>query len=178
MGCVMSRPQLKSSVAIYYIKDDGIFPNNNTLPVLFYKAILTLPKIFPARGVKNLFAAHGWTNSWKNSIYDYHHYHSITHEVLGVYKGKTKVQIGGENGIELTLEVGDVIVIPAGVAHKNLTPKNKFKCVGAYPDGKDYDINTGKKEERPKTDENIKKLPVPLKDPVFGLKGELQKNWK
>lgn len=173
----MSPEKIKSSVAIYYISDDGMFPNNNVLPVLFYKSILTLPTFFPARGVRNLFKDNGWGNSWKDSIYDYHHYHSITHEALGVYKGKTKVQLGGEYGIELTLEKGDVIIIPAGVAHKNLTPKNKFKCVGAYPDGKDYDIKTGQQGERPETDENIKAVPIPLKDPVFGLKGELQKNW-
>ena len=174
----MSRQKLKSSVAIYYISDDGVFPNNNTLPVLFYKSILTLPKIFPAWGIKNLFKSNGWSNSWKDSIYDYHHYHSITHEVLGVYKGKTKVQLGGDYGIELTLEKGDVLIIPAGVAHKNLTPKNTFKCIGAYPGGMKYDIKTGEQDERPDTDEKIQEVPVPATDPVFGEKGELQNNWK
>jgi uncharacterized protein YjlB len=174
----MSRPKLKSSVAIYYISDDGVFPNNNALPVLLYKSILTLPKIFPARGIKNLFRDNGWSNAWKDSIYDYHHYHSNTHEVLGVYKGKTKVQLGGEYGIELTIEKGDVLVIPAGVAHKNLTPEKIFKCVGAYPGGMKYDIKTGKQGERPETDEKIKQVPLPETDPVFGGKGELQKSWK
>ncbi len=173
----MPQPAIKSSVAVYYISDDGLFPNNNPLPVLFYKSILRLPKLFPARAVINLFAGNDWSNSWKASIYDYHHYHSITHEVLGVYKGKTKVQLGGEYGIELTIEKGDVLIIPAGVAHKNLTPKNTFKCVGAYPGGMDYDMKTGKQGERPEADENIRAVPIPLKDPVFGLKGELPENW-
>lgn len=173
----MSQEKIKSSVAIYYVSDDGVFPNNNALPVLFYKAILTLPFFFPARSIRNLFKDNGWSNSWKDSIYDYHHYHSITHEVLGVYKGKTKVQLGGEYGIELTLEKGDVIIIPAGVAHKNLTPKSGFKCVGAYPGGMDYDIKTGKQGERPETDEKIKEVPIPGTDPVFGKEGELQRNW-
>jgi uncharacterized protein YjlB len=174
----MSRPKLKSSVAVYYVGDDGVFPNNVKLPVLFYKSILKLPSFFPGNAVKNLFRENGWSNGWKDSVYDYHHYHSITHEVLGVYKGKTQVQLGGDNGIILTLEKGDVIIIPAGVAHKNLTPKSRFKCVGAYPGGKKYDINTGKPGERPGTDENIKAVPLPGKDPVFGDKGELQKNWR
>ena len=174
----MTRSKTKPSVAIYYISDDGVFPNNSKLPVLLYKNILTLPKLFPARGIRKLFKRNGWSNAWKDNLYDYHHYHSIAHEVLGVYKGKTKVQLGGEYGIVLSLEKGDVIVIPAGVAHKNLLPGQTFKCVGAYPGGLEYDIKTGKQGERPETDEIIKLIPVPVTDPVFGDEGELLKNWK
>jgi uncharacterized protein YjlB len=39
---------------------------------------------------------------------------------------------------------GDVLLIPAGVAHKNVGASIDFKCVGAYPGGKEFDINLGK----------------------------------
>ncbi|HLP12491.1 MAG TPA: cupin domain-containing protein [Flavobacteriales bacterium] len=170
--------QRKYHSETYYLKDDGVFPNNKFLPVIIYKAVIDLPFFRPAHYIKKIFAEHNWSNAWKDTMYDYHHYHSVTHEVLGVYKGEAMVQLGGENGIKVLLEEGDVIIIPAGVAHKNLTPKKTFKCVGAYPSGKQYDMNYGKPEERPRTDANIINVALPDKDPVYGDRGELQKAWK
>jgi uncharacterized protein YjlB len=64
-----------------------------------------------------------------------------------------------------------VIIIPAGVAHKNMGKEKAAICVGGYPDGKDYDMNYGRAEERPRTDIVIGGLPIPRTDPVFGKKG-------
>jgi uncharacterized protein YjlB len=161
----------------YVLKDNGIFPNSK-LPVLLYKNVLDLPVLFPAAHVENLFKSNLWTNSWKDGIFTYHHYHSITHEVLGAYKGKVRVQLGGEDGTTVTFEKGDVLIIPAGVAHKNLDDENDIACVGAYPDGKSYDMNYGKTGERPLTDMNIEKVPIPEKDPVLGFKGGIEKYWR
>jgi uncharacterized protein YjlB len=162
----------------YYLKDDGVFPNNRLLPVLFYKAVLQLPPVFPARYIKNLFEKNGWSNSWKNGIFTFQHYHSNTHEVMGVYKGKAILQLGGESGIIITIEKGDVLLIPAGVAHKNLEKEKDLKCVGAYPFGKEFDMQYGKAGERPATDKNIKNAALPLKDPVFGSDSEIHKYYK
>ena len=82
----------------YFIKDDGIFPNS-PLPVLHYPQVLRLPKLFPAVAIKRLFQNNNWKNNWKQGIYTFHHYHSITHEVLGVCKGETLLMLGGEIGI-------------------------------------------------------------------------------
>jgi uncharacterized protein YjlB len=71
-----------------------------------------------------------------------------------------------------------VIIIPAGVAHKNLNSTNDFRCVGAYPVGQHYDMNYGKKHERPEADNNIRKLPLPPTDPVYGLNGKLFTFWR
>lgn len=161
----------------YHLKDDGKFPNNH-LPVLLYKDVLDLPALLPAAFIKRLFARHHWSNSWKSGVFTYHHYHSITHEVMGVYKGKTQLMLGGSYGVKITIQKGDVLIIPAGVAHKNLGKENDVKCVGAYPGGRDYDMNYGKPEERKHAIENIKKVPLPDLDPVFGLHGELQLCWK
>jgi uncharacterized protein YjlB len=153
----------------FFVKDDGIFPNNS-LPIIFYPKALDLPKLFAAIAVRKLFQKNNWGNNWKQGIYTYHHYHSITHEVLGVCKGETLLQLGGEQGITLFIEEGDVLIIPAGVAHMNLGKENDVICVGGYPNGKEG--------ERPGTDENIGAVPLPQTDPVFGNKGAVVKIWK
>jgi uncharacterized protein YjlB len=161
----------------YILEDDGIFPNSK-LPVLLYKNVLDLPALFPAMYVENLFKGNQWTNSWKAGVFTYHHYHSVTHEVLGAYHGKTEMQLGGEAGTKIIFEKGDVLIIPAGVAHKNLGAEDDIACVGAYPDGKSYDMNYGKTGERPIADTNIANVPIPEKDPVLGLKGGIENYWK
>ena len=87
---------MKVKTKRYFVKDDGIFPNNS-LPILFYPKVLDLPKLFPALSIRKLFRKNNWTNNWKQGIYTYHHYHSTTHEVLGVCKGETLLQLGSKN---------------------------------------------------------------------------------
>lgn len=150
----------------FYFKDDGQIPNN-TLPLLIYKNIFKERGEEAAAMLEEQFELNNWRNSWRNGVHDFHHYHSNTHEVLGVYSGKALLHLGGEEGEKLEVAAGDIIVIPAGVGHKNLESEN-FKIVGAYPDGREYDMNYGKEGERPAADENILKVPVPDTDPFFG----------
>ena len=159
------------------LQDDGVFPNSH-LPALLHKGALVIPLLFPATHIKHLFEKNGWSNSWDDGVFEYHHYHSITHEVLGIYSGSTNIQLGGGKGPKIFIEKGDVLIIPAGVAHKNLGAENSIGVVGAYPDGRDYDMNYGNPDERPETDQNIKKVPVPGSDPVFGTDKGLIKLWK
>lgn len=159
------------------IKANGVFPNNAHLPVLLYKAVLELPDRNEAQVVKKIFETNKWSNSWTNGIYDYHHFHSITHEVLGVISGSCIVALGGSDENQFTIEKGDVLILPAGVAHKRINSDKDFKCVGAYPGGADYDIKRGKSSEKNEAESNIRKVPIPDKDPVYG-KGPLQKFWR
>lgn len=168
---------MKTRAEKYFVKDDGVFPNNS-LPILFYPKVLDLPRLFPAIAVTGLFQKNNWANNWRQGIYTFHHYHSITHEVLGVCKGETLLLLGGEQGITLFIEKGDVLIIPAGVAHINLGKEKDVICVGGYPDGKDFDMNYGKDDERPATDENISSIALPQTDPVFGKNGGLLNLWK
>ena len=69
------------------------------------------------------FAARRWSNAWRNGIYPFHHFHSIAHEVLGIATGEVRVMFGGSAGQELMVQAGDVVVIPAGVAHRNVRPR-------------------------------------------------------
>lgn len=159
------------------IKDDGTFPNNGRLPLLAYLGVLDLSAGDPARGVEELFEAHSWGDSWRNGIFGYHHYHSTAHEVLGVYGGNARVQLGGPEGPEFEVRRGDVIVIPAGVAHKNLGSSPDFRVIGAYPAGQRPDMNCGNANERPQADRNIAKVALPGLDPVFGDGGPLIRFW-
>jgi uncharacterized protein YjlB len=162
----------------FILKEEGRFPNNPNLPVLIYRNILQLPVFFPGYRVQCIFEKNNWKNAWKSGIFTYHHYHSNTHEVLGIIKGATRLQFGGEHGVIISVHKGDVVVIPAGVAHKNLQSEHDVRCVGAYPGGIKYDINTGKRGERPLTNINIEQVPIPLLDPVMGTHGPLHKFWK
>jgi uncharacterized protein YjlB len=171
-------PVQQLNIIRHYLKDDGTFPNNGLLPLLVYRKALHLPGEDDARLIQELFETNGWSNAWTDGIFNYHHYHSNTHEVLGVIKGSTRVQFGGDSGISLMLEVGDVVIIPAGVAHKNLGGDEDFRCVGAYPGGKEYNINYGKPEERPRADETIRSVHLPNTDPVYGVVGPLLSNWE
>ena len=172
----MAKRSAEYFVEHYFLADDGNFPNS-ALPVLFYKNVLDLPRFFASRYVKRLFKKHNWSNSWVYGVFEYHHYHSITHEVMGVIEGRTKILLGGPRGLTLTIEKGDVLIIPAGVAHKNLGKESAVKCVGAYPSGMDYDINYGNAGERPTADKNIRLVPIPRQDPVFGGRGGLSLYW-
>jgi uncharacterized protein YjlB len=159
------------------LKDDGTYPNNQRLPLLLYRGALDLPPEDAAATIEALFWDHHWGNSWRNGVYDFHHYHSTAHEVLGVYGGTATIQLGGEQGITVTVERGDVVIIPAGVAHKNLGASPDFRVVGAYPRGQQWDMNYGKPGERPQADERIARVPLPENDPVYGADGPLQEHW-
>ena len=159
------------------LADDGTFPNNPALPLLLYLQALNLPDKNAAAEVEHLLARNRWTGSWRDGIYSYHHYHSTAHEVLAVYGGSATVQFGGPDGITQRVAVGDVVVIPAGVAHKNLGCSGDFAVVGAYPDGQDWDMCYGKAGERPRADDNIKRVAKPKTDPVYGTKGPIFDHW-
>ena len=159
------------------IEGDGTYPNNSALPLLAYRNAVKLPARDPAAAFEALFRANGWGGSWRNGVYGYHHYHSTAHEVLGVYGGTARVQLGGEAGIVVEVHAGDVVIIPAGVAHKNLGASADFRVVGAYPRGQRPDMNTGREGERPRADRNIARVGLPEADPVYGASGPLVKHW-
>jgi uncharacterized protein YjlB len=160
------------------LKDDGTIPNNPTLPLLVYHQVLKLPHDDPASRIEELVNTNKWSGCWRNGIYPYHHYHSTAHEVLLVYRGSATVQLGGEGGLTQKIEAGDVVVIPAGVGHKNLEHTDDFAVVGAYPQGQHWDMCYGKASERPRADKNIAQVPLPTTDPVFGSQGPLLQHWK
>jgi len=156
---------------------DSNFPNNGRLPLLLYQGAVNLPKQDPAFLFEQLFSSNGWGDSWRNGIYTYHHCHTTAHEVLGVYSGDAKVQLGGPSGIIHHLNAGDVVIIPAGVSHKNIGSESDFGVVGAYPAGQSPDMYMENSPERLQADRNIASVPLPERDPVYGSGGPMTAYW-
>jgi uncharacterized protein YjlB len=157
------------------LPDAGAFPNSR-YPALMYRAALSGGDL--AAGFEQLFESNGWSGSWRNGLYRTHHYHSTAHEVLGVYRGNVSIRLGGPSGPVIELHAGDVAILPAGVAHKNERQSDDFAIVGAYPRGTSADLQYGKPGERPSTDANIAKVPLPQRDPVAGTTGALLRLWR
>ncbi|KTD53063.1 Cupin domain protein [Legionella quinlivanii] len=159
------------------IGPDRYFPNNSIYPLLIYKSVFDLDGR-SVEDVQQFLKGNQWINSWLDVVYDYQHYHSNTHETLVIYTGHCQVQFGGDNGVIYEVSRGDVVIIPAGVAHKNTGSSDDFKCIGSYPFERDYDVCYGLVEEHPRVDENIAGTGLPACDPVFGTKGGLFDYWK
>jgi uncharacterized protein YjlB len=159
------------------IAGDKFWPNNNSLPAIIYRQALQ-PGENAESEVKELFEKNGWSNAWTDSIFNYHHYHTTAHEVLAVIKGSAMIELGGLDGNIQNVAAGDVLVIPAGVVHKNVGSSEDFTVVGAYANGVEYDLNTGENGERESAQEKIDKVAMPEKDPVFGSTGPIVEEWK
>lgn len=162
----------------YLIGESGLFPNNDRLPLLVFKGAFQFDTRLDPDLIEETFAKNMWRGSWRNGLYPFHHYHSTAHEVLGIYSGSVRVEFGGESGLKIVANAGDVLVLPAGLCHKNLWSSHDFRVLGAYPDGTTWDMNYGKEGERPEADENIARVPLPVHDPVYGTGAYLVQYWK
>lgn len=159
-------------------KDEGLVPNHPRWPLVIYRGALRLPADFdPAAVFEDLFAQRGWGDSWRDGIYDYLHYHSRIHEVLGVARGSATVRFGGALGRTLKLTAGDVAILPAGTGHQCVAADGDFLVVGAYPATGRYD-ECKTAEDRKRALKTVPKVPAPRKDPVYGSDGPLLKLWK
>jgi uncharacterized protein YjlB len=143
-------------------------PNNPSFAVLVYRA---LPAVSAgADSCRELFADHGWVGSWVDGVFDFHHYHSTSHEVLGVVSGEATLELGGPQGERFEVSAGDVLVLPAGTGHRRASARGGFTVVGAYPRGQeDYDLLRGNDPaEVAAARERIAALGAPPSDPVGG----------
>jgi uncharacterized protein YjlB len=168
----------RAGIEALVVADDGIIPNNGKLPLVFYRQALDLEGLSgePQRAFEALFKSNGWLGAWVNGIYDFHHYHSTAHEVLGIAEGAATVQFGGPQGPVIELEAGHAVVIPAGVGHCLIAGENLL-VVGAYPEGQDWDLCRATEADRAKALENIPWVPLPRLDPVFGPAGPVLTLW-
>jgi uncharacterized protein YjlB len=173
---VTTRPREPST---FRLKDDGVIPNNPRLPLIFYRTPVRLAGApDPAATFEELFTSNGWGESWRNGIYDFVHYHSQTHEVLGIARGRGRVRIGGDRGRVLKIKAGDVIILPAGTGHQCLQSSRDLLVVGAYPPRGTYDECRGTAKERERALSSVTGVPVPAKDPVYGPYGPLRRLWQ
>jgi uncharacterized protein YjlB len=79
MRMKMERINMNPNIVHVKIRGNKDFPNNS-LPVLLYKNALMLPhqKNKAAEIAQQIFFRNGWSNSWRNGIYDFHHHRSNT----------------------------------------------------------------------------------------------------
>jgi len=143
-------------------------PNHPRFPVLIYRGVEAASN--GADAAREAFAEHGWRGSWVDGVFDFHHFHSTSHEVLAVVAGTATLELGGPQGEAFQVGAGDVLVLPAGTGHRRATARDGFTVVGAYPEGQeDYDLLRGDDPaEVEAAKERIAALPAPPEDPVGG----------
>jgi uncharacterized protein YjlB len=163
------------TIETYSFADDGEAPNS-TLPLVVYRGALPEERDRAAT-CEALFARNNWPHSWRNGIYPYHHYHSTAHEVLGIARGSARVRLGGESGRIVELRAGDVVVIPAGVAHKREAATGDLVVIGSYPRGQHPDMCCAGADRPDHIAVNIAAVPLPATDPVTGTAAPLLERW-
>lgn len=156
----------RDGAELLFLPEGQDVPNNPRLPVVLHRA--AVPPRDP-EAAEALFHGHGWQPAWRGGIFDWHHYHSNAHEALAVVSGHVRVLLGGERGVQLELAAGDVVVLPAGTAHRNLGAAPDLLVVGAYPQGcEPPDQLHGAPEELARARHAVAATPDPATDPVTG----------
>src|SRR5678815_2319270 len=109
-------------VLTFHFGDAGGIPNNPRLAVVVYKRLVDGPDRSDPEALAAWFEKtwpqHAWFPAWRYGIYDFPHYHSTAHEVLGVYRGHASLRLGGDVGVTVVAEKGDVLILPAGTGHQ------------------------------------------------------------
>src|SRR3954447_6065420 len=140
-------------------------PNHPSFAVLVYHDVEPAAR-GGADAVRALFAEHGWRGAWVDGVFDFHHFHSTSHEVLAVIAGRATLELGGPQGRAFEVATGDVLVLPAGTGHRRASASGDFRVVGAYPEGQeDYDLLRAADDA---ARERIAALGPPPQDPVGG----------
>ena len=167
---------LSSKIETHVFADDGMVPNNK-LPLVLYRGALGGEGDLASR-CEAMFEANGWPGAWRNGIYGHHHYHSTAHEVLGIARGSARVRLGGEDGATVELGQGDVVVIPAGVAHKRESASGDLLVIGSYPKGQRPEICRADHASHSKSAANVARVALPGCDPVTGEAAPLLDCWR
>lgn len=174
MGKLFAESKLEPEVL--RLSRNGWMPNNEHLPVLLYRNAIEPGKHDAAGTFEMIFERNGWHAQWRNGVYDFHHYHSTAHEVLGFAAGHARLVLGGQSGHEVEVRAGDVAVLPTGTGHCRIEASEDFLVVGAYPPHQRWDIC--RSAPTAETLDSMRSVKFPASDPVSGAAGPLVLLWR
>jgi len=160
----------------YRFASAGWCPNNPGYPLIVYRNVCAEDAEEMAKWFEARFDENGWPPAWRYTVYDFAHFHSNTHEVIGAYRGCASIRFGDFAGQTIEISAGDAVLIPAGVSHQRLAASPDFIAVGAYPRGFDPD-QIRKGESHGDFKETVADVPVPKTDPLVQRGGPLQMEW-
>ncbi|KAI9693275.1 MAG: hypothetical protein M1822_005271 [Bathelium mastoideum] len=162
----------------HLIPAHSLLPNTSlapSRPLLIYHG--AFPSSITASAIEDHLDSVGVVRpAWRYTMYSTTHFHSTAHEVLCIARGSARLCFGGEENpgrVEPVMRRGDVVVVPAGVAHRlleDLEEGGSFEMVGSYEAGKSWDMCYGREEERDKV-EGIRRLGWFRRDPIYGDDG-------
>ncbi|KAL2830437.1 hypothetical protein BJY01DRAFT_240376 [Aspergillus pseudoustus] len=170
-----------SSVDTYFLSPTAHAPNS-LLPVIHYRDVLPHP--LSEEGVTKFLTANKWEKRGTWGHIPIRHFHPNSHECYGIFQGSSKLLLGvGESdqsgGLEVSVQAGDVIVLPAGTAHSCAVSSEDYRYIGVYPEGcprwrnamgsKPIDLTALRKESG--------EVEMPEHDPVYGAGGPLMQLW-
>ncbi len=144
---------------------NGWMPNNDKLPVLLFRGVLSGPNL--TERLEAFLRDHAWQPEWRNGVYPFHHYHSTAHEVLAFSRGHARILLGGEGGTEIRVAPGDLAVLPCGTGHCRIDASGDFLVIGAYGLGQSWDLLRAAPDAA--AVERMRRLPFP--------KSQLVKDW-
>ncbi|GAB7359015.1 hypothetical protein MBLNU230_g5088t1 [Neophaeotheca triangularis] len=169
-------PLTSLKVLQHQIPAHNLTPNTSLQhkPLLIYRQVFPSPTTTATQIETHLTQTAVVQPQWRYTMFPYSHFHSTAHEVLCISSGAAKLCFGHEDNPSRVEEVvgrGDVVVVPAGVAHRLLEDlEGGFEMVGSYPKGVGWDMCYGKKGEEGKV-QGIKRLGWFERDPVYGSEG-------
>ncbi|QKX62314.1 uncharacterized protein TRUGW13939_09473 [Talaromyces rugulosus] len=169
------RPPSEIKVSQHQIPAWGRTPNTSiqNKPLLIYHSAFTAS---PSQLSTHLKEINVVVPHWQYTMYSQSHFHSTSHEVLGIVSGRARLCFGGEANparVEPVVQSGDLIVVPAGVSHRLLEDLDgHFGLLGSYPAGKDWDMCYGvESEDDDQITKDISQQAWFDRDPLYGDDG-------
>ncbi|CRG89686.1 hypothetical protein PISL3812_06725 [Talaromyces islandicus] len=169
------RPPSDIKVSQHHIPAWKRIPNTSihNKPLLIYHSAFTASASQLSARLKEIDVV---IPQWQYSMYRQSHFHSTTHEVLGIISGRACLCFGGEENparVQPVVQAGDLIVVPAGVAHQLLQDLDgDFDMLGSYPHGKHWDMCYGvESEDEAQITKAIAQLAWFDRDPLYGDDG-------
>lgn len=148
---------MSPTVRTYQLPPTALMPNSPK-PLLHYPSFFKESDCTPGHVFKSL-QAYRWSARWlvRYGHNQVSHYHSAVHECMVVLSGSAKILFGvadlegqegssgpdgiqEEGGILLDARVGDVFVLPAGLAHKTHHPSPAAELLRLSP-GDGHDVS-------------------------------------